>query len=351
MLQGYEGFDYPDATSIVGQTGGGGWSDAWAKNGNAGSTENATTPGLTYSTLPVAGNKATLAGVQAATGSGSSAFVFRSFNTNFGADNTTTWLSFIGQRTGTKSGDHGVGSAASYQRIFGISFFDNGTANTNERFSVGELTSTVDVDDPDTWALNIFNPTGPGEMQPTATPVDQQSFLLMRINYGTGALSDNAYLWVNPDLSMGEPSIGSANASLLLRNLEFDRLRISAGGSQSSTAQPNGGVLAASGLIDEIRVGSNFASVTASSFVPGLGDVDGDGDADIVDYGIIRDNFNQPGATRDEGDLDGSGRVDLVDFRIWKDNRNAGAGSGLPVGDGTGSGTLRDHVARAGNVF
>ena len=201
VLQGYEGFNYADTTSILTQTGGGGWSDAWAKNGNAASTEIATAPGLIYSGLPAVGNKATLTGqTLTTTGNGASSFVFRSFNTNFGADNTTTWLSFIGQRTGTKSGDHGVGNTASYQRIYGISFFDNGIANTDERFAVGELSSSADVDDLDTWALNIFNPAGPGVTVPTAVAIDQQAFLLVRIDYGSGTLSDDAYLWVNPNL-------------------------------------------------------------------------------------------------------------------------------------------------------
>ena len=156
---------------------------------------------LIYSGLPAAGNKATLTGqTLATTGNGANSFVFRSFNTNFGADNTTTWLSFIGQRTGTKSGDHGVGNTASYQRIYGVSFFDNGIANTDERFAVGELSSSADVDDLDTWALNIFNPAGPGVTVPTAVAIDQQAFLLVRIDYGSGTLSDDAYLWVNPNL-------------------------------------------------------------------------------------------------------------------------------------------------------
>jgi hypothetical protein len=331
VLQGYEGFNYPDTTSILTQTGGGGWTDAWTKNGNEASTEIATAPGLTYSTLPVVGNKATLTGATALTGNGASSFVFRNFNTNFGGDGTTTWLSFIGQRTGTKSGDHGVGSTPSYQRIYGISFFDNGIANTNERFNVGELSSSADVDDTDTWALNVFNPSGPGTVVPTAVPVDQQAFLLVRLDYGSGPLSDNAYLWVNPNLALGQPSIGTANASLLSRNLEFDRLRISAGGSSNANAIPT-----ASGLIDEIRVGTTFASVTSASFVPGIGDVDGDGDVDIDDYEIIRDNFQQPGTSRDDGDLNGDGIANLVDFRIWKDNRNVGpgGGSGTPVEGG-----------------
>ena len=299
-LDVYEGFQYADATSIVGQTGGGGWSNAWNKNGNAGSTENATTSGLTYSGLPALGNKVTLAGVQnnAASSSGSSAFVFRDFGAaiSYGTDSTTAWLSFIGQRTGTKSGTQGSGATASYQRIFGISFFNGGTANTNERFSVGELTSSDATVDTDMWALNIFDPAGTNNLTvPSTTAIDVQSFLLVRINYGIGTGSDNAYLWVNPNLSLGEPAIQDAQAVLSNKNLEFDQLRVSAGGSQSSTAQPNGGLLAASGLIDEIRVGTSFTSVIGNGLIPG--DVNGDLVVNSSDYQVIRNNFQLTGAT------------------------------------------------------
>ena len=163
---------------------------------------------------------------------------------------------------------------ASYQRIFGISFFNAGTANTNERFSSASYRAARLLPDADMWALNIFNPAGTGETVSSTTPIDQQSFLLVRLDYGSGLLADNAYLWVNPNLGLGEPSIGSAQASLIGRNLEFDRLRVSAGGSNSSTEQPNGAILAASGLLDEIRVGNNFASVIGPGLIPG--DVNGD---------------------------------------------------------------------------
>jgi hypothetical protein len=330
-LDVYEGFQYADGTSILGQTGGGGWSNAWNKNGNAGSTENATTPGLTYTGLPVMGNKASLAGQQLTTASstGSSAFVFRNFGAanSYGTDSSTAWLSFIGQRTGAKSGAHGAGATPTYQRIFGISFFSGGTANTNERFNVGELTSSTSFVDTDMWALNIFDPVSAANnlTVPSTTPIDQQSLLLVRINYGVGTLADNAYLWVNPNLSLGEPSIANAQATLTNKNLEFDRLRVSAGGSTSSTDQPNGGVLAASGIIDEIRVGSSFASVIANGLIPG--DVNGDLVVNHNDYLVIRNNFQLTGAARAQGDLNADGLVNFTDFRIWKNNAGPGAGA------------------------
>jgi hypothetical protein len=326
VLQVYDGFTYADGTNIVGQNGGGGWSNAWNATGLTGTTNSATAPGLTYAGLSAMGNKLTLAGQQTTSGNASNAFIFRNFGatTTYGADGTTAWLSFIGQRTGSKSGTFGAGGTPSYQRIFGISFFNAGTANTNERFSVGELTAAGT--DADMWALNIFNPTGAGEVQSSSTAIDQLSFLLVRLDYGVGTSADNAYLWVNPNLALGEPSTAQAQATLIGRNLEFDRLRVSAGGSNSSTEQPNGAILAASGILDEIRIGNSFASVIGPGLIPG--DVNGDLLVDTNDYHVIRDNFQRTGATRAQGDLTGDGLVNFVDFRIWKNNRPAGAGSG-----------------------
>jgi hypothetical protein len=85
-----------------------------------------------------------------------------------------------------------------------------------------------------------------------------------------------------------------------------------------------GEIAAASGLLDELRIGTTFSSVIGVGLIPG--DVNGSGIADASDYQVIRNHFNTSGASRAQGDLSGDGRVNLVDFRLWKENRAAGAG-------------------------
>jgi len=240
----YEGFDYPAATNLRTQTGGSGWSGAWTNTGNA--TETATSPGLTYPGLIVQGNKATLNGQQTTSTNGNSAFLLRDTAQTFGTDGSTLWLSFISQRTGAKSAG-GTGATLNYQRVFSLSLFNS----TTEQASVGELSN----DNLDTWALNPDATTIVPSVH-TTVPLDTQAFLLARLDF-IGAGTDKMYLWVNPDLSQGEPDIGTAAASIT-DDLTFNRLRMTVGGSQNS-----GATLAAQGLFDEIRIGDTFADVTA----------------------------------------------------------------------------------------
>jgi hypothetical protein len=240
----YEGFDYPAGTSLRTQTGGSGFAGPWANTGSA--TETATSPGLTYGDLVVAGNKATLNGQQTTSANGNSAFLTRDLSQSFGADGTTVWLSFISQRTGNKSAG-GTAQPLNYQRVFSLSLF---SGSATEQASVGELSN----DPADVWALNPDATTIVPSVH-TTTPLDTQSFLLLRIDNIAGVGTDKAYLWVNPDLTLGEPDTGTAAASIT-DELSFNRIRLTVGGSQNS-----GATLAASGLFDEVRIGDTFADV------------------------------------------------------------------------------------------
>src|SRR4029079_5452071 len=98
-----------------------------------------------YPNLNTVGNKDTSAGQQT-TGTSANAFLFRDISQTFGTDNTTVWLSFIGQRTGSKSAG-GTAQPLNYQRVFSMSLF---SGSTTEQASIGELSN----DPADVWALN-----------------------------------------------------------------------------------------------------------------------------------------------------------------------------------------------------
>ena len=49
-------------------------------------------------------------------------------------------------------------------------------------------------------------------------------------------------------------------------------------------------------------------------------DINGDGTVDLQDFGILKDNFGNTGATWAMGDINGDGMVDLQDFSIMKDH-------------------------------
>ena len=55
-----------------------------------------------------------------------------------------------------------------------------------------------------------------------------------------------------------------------------------------------------------------------------IGDVNANGKSDIVDFGILRSNFNKAGE-RNDGDLTGDGKVNLLDFAIMRANFNESA--------------------------
>jgi hypothetical protein len=53
---------------------------------------------------------------------------------------------------------------------------------------------------------------------------------------------------------------------------------------------------------------------------PKKGDFDHDGDVDVIDYGILLDNFGKSPIPNTETDLDNDGDVDVIDYGILLDN-------------------------------
>ena len=111
-----------------------------------------------------------------------------------------------------------------YERVFSIAFFTRRTEN----FSIGELSN----DAMDVWGLNPT--TAVADTQHSTVPIDTLAFLLLKIEYLAG--NDNASLWVNPNLALGEAGLGTAQASFSDPDMTFNRVRLSAGASQTSEA-------------------------------------------------------------------------------------------------------------------
>jgi hypothetical protein len=157
---------------------------------------------------------------------------------NVGTGDSTLWISFIGQRVG-----------ANNVRFFGLSFYEGiETTSANERFTIGENSNNSN----DQWGVH-FTSAGVPRLDVAGTSVNTESLLLARVDYHTGA-NDDFYLWVNPDLSLGEPNVASAGASSVgLQNLTFDRISIRGG-----TA--SGGNIGEANY-DEIRIGDTFADL------------------------------------------------------------------------------------------
>jgi hypothetical protein len=284
----YDGFNYATG-NLAGQNGGTGWTAAWTSSGG---TAQVQSPGATYPSLNTVGNKAFISASDQ-----NSRILTAGLQ---GTGDSTVWASFIGQRTG-----------ANNVRFFGLTFYEGGTAAAQERFSIGENSNN----NSDLWGARFTNASS-GIVNSTVS-INTQSLLLVRVNYHAAA-NDDLYLWVNPNLSAGEPAIGTAAASSIgLWNMVFDRISIRGG-------TLNGGNIGEA-YYDELRIGTTFADVSPG--ICGLGDTDCNGTVDLNDFEPIRANFRKNVALRTQGDLDLNGVVNFADFREWKGAYVAGGGS------------------------
>jgi hypothetical protein len=151
---------------------------------------------------------------------------------------------------------------------------------------------------------------------------------------------DSMFLYMDP-ASTEEPEI--ANAEHINTNFTLGAITTTTryGGSDPTLATM--GEIGATGLFDELRIGSTYADVLPPG-LPVPGDCDGDMDVDLDDYAIIRNNFHRSDASgppqgdvaKSDGRLGFDGKVDIGDFWLWKNEYEEaltpGSGNG---GEGT----------------
>lgn len=164
---------------------------------------------------------------------------------------TTLWLSYLIR----------PGNAGTYQRFALLS----GTGAT-----YSDAYNTIKIDqNGGFWRLTAMNGT---ETVDTGVPVQANTNYLMvvRVTIGGDASASSGHLWINPEagfLGGADLDLATATSSITLTNANFKFGRIH--------WYPGGG--SGDGAIDEIRIGTSFASVTPVATATGdPSDLDGD---------------------------------------------------------------------------
>jgi hypothetical protein len=260
-LLAYEPFDYVAGTDIVGQNGGIGFTNAWG-------VFSGSIP--TGSFVAQAGSLAGPAGLITSGGhakiSGSAGTIQakRNFDNIAGGDGTTTWISFLGQRQGVAQTPPFTSGTNPYPRGVNVSFFDTeSAANTTprpERIAVGNSSNATANE----WSVIV---EGSGGLRTgSGQPFDNLAWAVLRIDHhGDHTVADDAWLWLDPDPTGGEPAIGSADVSVVAgvntsaRDYSgLDFVRPFVGNVASSGAIPFGEL-----VVDELRIGTNWGSMNA----------------------------------------------------------------------------------------
>jgi hypothetical protein len=258
-LLSYEGFDYASGSSIVGQNGGSGFSQAWQLNSSGGVLTN---QGYSLGYADSQGNRlVTLGGslfLQGATSQDVATQPNRllsySRGTNTGGtDGVTTWVSFLALRQGPTTNNPSV-PLNPYPRSANLSLYNSVPSNA-EKLAMGNTALTTS---------NVVSllPQG-GNTKASSVPCDRTNFIVVRIDHIGGASLDNAYLFVNPSLST-EPLVSQADTNTLGQfDFSFNRLRPFAGGDRPSAYSPYAEL-----ILDEIRIGETYGDV--APYIPPL---------------------------------------------------------------------------------
>lgn len=233
----HESFAYSLAQPLTHASGGNGWSAAWYEDGQA--LPALVREGLAYT--DALGNLLHVSGGAATTASTATT---RSFRTIEGGPINNVWISFLWHLPGSNSLFEGLTFYRGSQAVFAVSNPSNTTASS----------------------IMLGNSVTGGSASSGKGVFANTHLVVLRLAKSQGANGmDLVEIYVDPLLS-GAPS--SPDASISAGNLDFDTLRL---------AGQNGAPF----YLDELRIGSSYASVTPHNPGPGADlDTDGDGISD-----------------------------------------------------------------------
>lgn len=173
-----------------------------------------------------------------------------------------------------------------------------------------QVTTGDGVDETTTWTIDFTGDPNFAAFPQTGRVTAATLSLTLTTPYAPGPITD-LVRWGNfgvPSIPIPEfiPNGGTGR-------IEFDLLDYMCGELLLSDLQTHG--FAATAYYADDAVVS-FAQMRITAKPACEGDVDGDGDVDLSDLGVVLANFNGAVGCASDGDLDGNGVVDLSDLGI-----------------------------------
>lgn len=217
-LIAYDGFDYAANGTLAEASGGTGWSANWSLVGTGG-TVTAIAPGMSFGALPVEGNTALVTPTSGLTS------LERTFAP---VSSGTLYLSMLAEKTNDGT------------RFFGMGLRQGGTP----RAFFGQNSGAA------SWSFNVAYAGGDNRLSGISHDTDDPTLLVFAVDFD----AKQYRLYVDPTPGALEPL--TPNASLTVSTMyPIDTIRLGAGYSDATHTT-------STGWIDEVRIGTDWASVT-----------------------------------------------------------------------------------------
>jgi hypothetical protein len=255
----HEGFDYPNGTVVANQSGGTGFSAAWANGSGGPQLATNFAGGLSYGSLTTSGGGLLVGGTAGLT---TAATPNRALSATFGASAAlnpvtanTLWMSFlylnVNQTTGPLYRQANLGLFQGTSEYLDVGLPNISAANqatVNPNFSL--------------WGANkgimgaTYSGTSPLQSTVSATGATPTFIVMKFVVDATAGTADSVYIWFNPSLDSA-PDQGLANITFTAQDLSgINNIRFQGGGYNATYGTVN-----AVYQVDELNLGYTYGDV------------------------------------------------------------------------------------------